>query len=1670
MVLTREQAGQQLEAFQTPDWPKLCLAEIEKTLPAPLQSCAYALLNRDEQGQVPTVQTHGYERMREYYEKRQHRLRQLASMTAEERLAIFTALVPRVAQTCEATWQLLGRLPYQQGYYRRAFRVPASHQAHVEKRVNWMQEMLVVLARYREQDVLWFAQWAPYLMPQNTRQFGFLFAAAIEEGGEQGQAIFDLLMATARGEQENSTMGRHVTTALLVVEREEGWECMGRLLLAAQREEGLRQVILETVDEAHPQAFRHMVRLILEHDLLRFSATVRAADVWLGFDREVEHVADLRLALRTILELLDDAERRREKLARGNPQEVFLALWSTGFTDAGAAINASQPLLTDELAERRLAAVHLLGMLTLAEARPALLGCLADPDLRVALHAFAYLSQEEEHSDLFEPGLRLLARLRGEHFSAASGIWPWLTIESWPSRLLSTLLDALGKRDPRLLLPYLSQMSEWERVSLIKRLAELPEWDEEVHAALYRLLGERTRRVSEQALEAIASKPIAEADVPELEQLLTRKGVELRRGLITLLLKREDEAVLGSINRLLTRSHALQRLAGLDLIHGLLKQQRQGDQALALANAYAEMHARLTSEEAALLETIRATSTAREELKPEQVLGLIRPEQRTPVVTPRKLLVTVDTPAARACLLALNALIEEHSTTPILLKTWSGHVETLLGNIQHYFPTPDAELSREEDEQANLPLAELWLRWERERPASLRDEDGLELWRAALILQGTRAASTPAITSDQQHSFSSFYINTYNIADNDDVEKKREEETLQLRQRNIITTLLFWLRCHREMPGVAVDFVLDTAEAAMASVDFALMTEQETDLDKSEWERTQLRSSFQHDGGLILALQALTWHRSAWKDEHLRRLWQLMHWRDEPVPGWKRLRPELELLMDAWKIGAANEADIIDQLAGPRGKHAYYDDLQVLSTRTPSQAREQFPILDEIVSRLRARILEIELRRGEMPTPATDLARSLRYSGGTAVFVRLVSLLEPVDLVRGYARDNDGKRATWSHLLRVSFPDPGEALEEFARQVREARLPAERLVAAALYVPQWARQIGYVLGWPHFTEAVWWIYAHTKGNHWTVDEEIRQGWQNQVAEHTQISADELLDGAVDVSWFRQSYRELGAERWEQVYAAAKYASDGAGHSRARLYADAMLGKSSTLDLRERLLSKRQPDVARALGLIPLPEDEQARQAEIEERYGIFQEFKRTGKGFGSQRRASEETAVRIGMENLARTAGFPDPQRLQWAMEARSMPELRAGWLEIHVDEVTLRLELDELAAVPRLIITGGKGKQLKTLPTRLKKHQEVQELLDRKRAIEQQIARIRPTLEAAMCRGDSFTARELGALLEHPVLSRLLRNLVFFLPARDGQDELAGYPQMRDSQLVLCDHAGNLAPIDAGETRLRLAHPYDLFASRTWHAWQHQCFTSGRTQPFKQVFRELYVCTSNEARNGDDALSQRYHGQQVQPRLAQALLNQRGWVLDEEMGARRTFHAEKLTAVLSFTYGGFTPSEVEGRTVGDVFFLPRGEYKPLALASVPPRVFSETMRDLDLLVSVAHSGGVDPEATASTVEMRAALVSETCELLGLTNVTLKGSHVLIAGTRGNYNVHLGSAVVHRQPGGALCIIPVHAQHRGRIFLPFADNDPKTAEVITKVITLARDQEIKDPTILEQLV
>jgi hypothetical protein len=202
----------------------------------------------------------------------------------------------------------------------------------------------------------------------------------------------------------------------------------------------------------------------------------------------------------------------------------------------------------------------------------------------------------------------------------------------------------------------------------------------------------------------------------------------------------------------------------------------------------------------------------------------------------------------------------------------------------------------------------------------------------------------------------------------------------------------------------------------------------------------------------------------------------------------------------------------------------------------------------------------VELDRGEAPTAASGPALCLRALFGAETLTKLLHALGRAAFDRGYGGVRQQSKATVpSHLIRVSFPSEADTPEAFAAAVKRLAIPDDRLVELAIFAPQWARFVEHALQWPQMEEGIWWLHAHTKGNDWTVDPETREVWTAEVAARTALSAHDLVDGAVDVAWFQRVYKALGPKCWPVLDEAAKYASGGTGHARARLFAMAMLG-------------------------------------------------------------------------------------------------------------------------------------------------------------------------------------------------------------------------------------------------------------------------------------------------------------------------------------------------------------------------------------------------------------------------------------------------------------------------------------------------------------------------------
>jgi hypothetical protein len=341
------------------------------------------------------------------------------------------------------------------------------------------------------------------------------------------------------------------------------------------------------------------------------------------------------------------------------------------------------------------------------------------------------------------------------------------------------------------------------------------------------------------------------------------------------------------------------------------------------------------------------------------------------------------------------------------------------------------------------------------------------------------------------------------------------------------------------------------------------------------------------------------------------------------------------------------------------------------------------------------------------------------------------------------------------------------------------------------------------------------------------------------------------------------------------------------------------------------------------------------------------------------------------------------------------------------------------------------------------------------KKQLTEQYRRTRRMLEQAMEDGAEFTLEEMRQLCENPVVFPIVSKLIFKSEDALGLFSSAGLYALDGTVLE-----------DRGDAKLTVAHPVHLYRSGKWNSFQKYLFDNKIAQPFRQVFRELYVKTKEEL---GCFTSLRYAGNQIQPKKAAACLKERRWVADVEAGLQKIYYQENIVATIYALADWFTPADIEAPTLEHVAFYDRKTGQALKIDDIPDVIFSEVMRDVDMAVSVAHAGGVDPETSHSTVEMRAAILAFTLPLLRLKNVNVEGSHAFIDGKLANYSVHLGSGVVHQIGGTMLNVLPVHSQHRGRFFLPFVDDDPKTAEIMSKILLLSEDSKIKDPTILSQI-
>lgn len=413
--------------------------------------------------------------------------------------------------------------------------------------------------------------------------------------------------------------------------------------------------------------------------------------------------------------------------------------------------------------------------------------------------------------------------------------------------------------------------------------------------------------------------------------------------------------------------------------------------------------------------------------------------------------------------------------------------------------------------------------------------------------------------------------------------------------------------------------------------------------------------------------------------------------------------------------------------------------------------------------------------------------------------------------------------------------------------------------------------------------------------------------------------------------------------------------------------------------------------------------------------------------------------------------------------ELEERVELQLAWEDAGLEGGPSRLWWSVAGYNLKLAVTGGRvtvtayGRRgpCRTLPAAVRAHPDYQQVKQARRQLGTSYARFRSRLEAAMVAGRDFEWGHFRMLLENAAF----RNLVERLVLDDGQRRVLG------SELL---EAG------AEPERVRVVHPVYLLAEESLRPWQDRLAEQSVIQPFKQCFREVYPLEPGEEQA---AACRRFAGQPLNARKAFALLRTCGYHPGSGT-ARRDWPQHGVWAGITWADGARVHRHLFGDQVEEPVYTGaitfhvlggkgRGPEQPLALSQVDPVVFSETLRDADLLLSHAAAGELG-FSSRQTIQIRAAMLRQLARILKLWNifVSQSGLHALVQGTRATYRVHLGSGTIFLEPEGKSVTLrpgPTPAP------LPVEDADSGTARVLTTVLSLAQDAQIADPAFLRQL-
>jgi len=1195
-----------------------------------------------------------------------------------------------------------------------------------------------------------------------------------------------------------------------------------------------------------------------------------------------------------------------------DPEDIYFALWSLGMNNVQLATEKCKELLSSKLAEVRFCALYYIVKVQLIENQEILHLSIADADSRISTFAInnlfsTYASENKFHAipDVAYKSLENLLPIASAKAKAEEPIvWSWMVSELRKEDVAWGLIHFLGERSPVDLIKHMEHFTSGQRSVVYSRIAKLAHQSKYARSILADGLSDRSAYVCIDCIQGFENTTLSEEELLAFESLLRRKNNDIRKEVINVILKQESTTALSSANRLLFSSHLNSRNAGIELLRRLAKSQKQ--QAQEIVSVWLET-TRTKVNDSQRTQVNEILNNQSDSATKDSSLGLLAGKKLAKNIEPKPHNIKYFSEASIALLSLIDSLIDKHALDEI--DESDDGEERLLGNS--FFPAPKPNVPIKE-QLFSLPLANIWTTWLENRPETTKDDDRLEWVRAQQFLDLNYPYTKDDLIKWVEKVPERSRKISLPVQFTSDFELKYEYQ---------VSMLLLWLSqldAESNMEPRINDFTLDAVEDLMSTITIAELNKLKKRTKRASLHRKDWRSQSTMLRFWITQLQ----NCKELNERQKVRRFQLLKWYQQPTAHAQIVHMDVQYLLEGRVAGVATDADVIFNLVGPRKEHFFeYDSLNLLSSKRsrPEKAKALglYPELQDIVNMCRDRALEIELARGEQKTLATMIALSLDSVHGAPLLIQLLQLLGKNGFSKNqdFSVDLENRQATFTRLVKRSYPDPSDTSESIATLFRQAiaekHFPEERLLQLGFTAPQWINAIECYFGWTGLKEAYYWFYAHLKYTWHGIDNDAlceaddtdsfnesessdsfteswhshRSNWFRLIQERTDISDEERSEGVVDIKWFRKTRAYLENDQWDALAAAAQYASSTPQAKQAAYIAEVLTGKADRKKLINGITDRKLKDNVRLLGLLPVSPNINP-QKDVLERYEILQDYRQYANQLSTMSKPDAIRAVQIGFDNLARTAGYNDPLRLAWSLEAANTKDLARGFLEVTKGDVTARLDLHQ-SGKPIIEIKRNQ-RVLKSIPNSHKKDADIIQLKERAKEIKKQHLRSRSALEEAMNRQFVFVGRELQALSQHAILWPMLSNLVFV-----GKDSM-GFPDKNGKKLR--DYNGDLLTVRVNN-EYKIAHAHHFLENKDWPAWQEHCFENKREQPFKQVFRELYPLSSQEKK--DKSISRRYSGHQINSDQAMALWGNRRWHTKD--GVWKSYPDHQFTVSLEF-------------------------------------------------------------------------------------------------------------------------------------------------------------------------